>query len=105
MRLSDYDMTLEQLDKKYGGLTYNETTGDYSDKGGYIRRIRHSRANGDLMDEMEAGMLMVSINDDAELSMVDLIKKYGPLTLTEQDYYVDRNGIIRRILPYTPLAR
>jgi hypothetical protein len=103
--LSDYDMTFEQLDKKYGGLTYNETTGDYSDKCGYIRRINHSRANGDFMDEMEAGMLMVSINDDAELSMVDLINKYGPLTLTEQDYYVDRNGIIRRILPYTPLVR
>jgi len=104
-KMRDYDRTLEQLENKYGKLTYNEKKGDYSDSGGRIRRINHSLANGDLMDEMEAGIILVSLNDDFGLTLKELEAKYGKLTLDERDYYVDVKGIIRRILPYTPLVR
>ena len=103
--MRDYDMTHEQLTAKYGKLTYNDRTGDYSDNGGRVRRINHSRANGDLMDEMEAGLIMVSLNGDFDLTLKELEEKYGTLTLDERDYYVDSKGIIRRILPYRPLVR
>ncbi len=103
--MRDYDMTIDQLKQKYGGLTYRETAGHYVDSGGHIRRINHSRANGDFMDEMEAGLMFDSIHDDYTLSLDELERNYGPLTLNECDYYVDSKGIIRRILPYTPLVR
>jgi hypothetical protein len=103
--MSDYDLTDEELDRKYGGLVYNEKTGNYVDKKGCVRRIRHTRANGDFMDEMQSGMLLDTLDGDSVLSLEDLIERYGQLTLTKYDYYVDNKGIIRRILPYTPLVR
>ncbi len=103
--MSDYDLTNEELDRKYGGLVYNEKTGNYVDKKGYVRRIRHTRANGDFMDEMQSGMLLDTLDGDSVLSLEDLTEIYGALTLTKYDYYVDNKGIIRRILPYTPLVR
>jgi len=54
---------------------------------------------------MEAGLMFDSIHDDYTLTPDELEQKYGPLTLNECDYYVDSKGIIRRILPYTPLVR
>jgi len=101
--MRDYDMSLVKLIRKYGPLT--ENNGEWVDRGGRVRRINHSRANGDFMDEMEAGLLFDSLHDDAELSFAELEKKYGVLTLTDFDYYVDSKGIIRRILPYRPLVR
>ena len=103
--MSDYDLTYEELARKYGGLTYNEKTGNSVDGTGRIRRIAHTRANGDLMEEMQDGILFYTINDDYTLTLDELTEKYGPLTLTEKDYYVDSKGIIRRILPYRPLVR
>lgn len=103
--MSDYDLTYDELDRKYGGLVYNEKTGNYVDKKGCVRRIRHTRANGDFMDEMQSGMLLDTLDGDSVLSLDDLTERYGPLTLTKYDYYVDNKGIIRRILPYTPLVR
>ena len=103
--MSDYDLTYEELASKYGGLTYNEKTGNYVDPTGRVRRIAHTRANGDLMEEMEAGILFDTLDGDSVLSLEGLTEKYGPLTLTIYDYYVDNKGIIRRILPYTPLVR
>ena len=103
--MRDYDMTLEQLERKYKKLTYNESTGEYVDSGGHVRRINNTRANGDLMDEMEAGLIMDSLHYDYGLSLEKLEEKYGALTLDERDYYVDAKGIIRRILPYRPLVR
>lgn len=103
--MCDYDLTDDELDRKYGGLTYNQKTGNYVDKKGCVRRIAHTRANGDLMDEMQEGILFDTLKDDSVLSLEDLTKKYGPLTLTKYDYYVDSKGIIRRILPYRPLVR
>ncbi len=89
--------------KKYGTLV--EKDGNLVDSGGHVRRIQHSEANGDFMDEMEAGLLFDSLTDDSKLSLDELTKKYGPLTLTQYEYYVDNKGIIRRILHYTPLVR
>ena len=103
--MRDYDMTLEQLERKYGPLTYREKASHFVDAGGRIRRINHTRVNGDFMDEMEAGLMFDSIYDDYTLTLDELEQKYGPLTLNECDYYVDSKGIIRRILPYTPLIR
>lgn len=103
--MRDYDMSLKQLEKKYGKLTFMEKEGHYVDSGGRIRRINNSRANGDFMDEMEDGIMFHSLYDDFNLSLDELEEKYGALTLTEFDYYVDGKGIIRRILPYTPLVR
>jgi hypothetical protein len=103
--MSDYDLTDEELDCKYGGLVYNEKTGNYVDNTGRVRRIAHTRANGDFMDEMQAGMLFDTLDDDYKLTLEKLTEKYGQLTLTIYDYYVDSKGIIRRILPYTPLVR
>ena len=103
--MRDDDMTLEQLERKYGPLTYREKARHFVDAGGRIRRINHTRANGDFMDEMEAGLMFDSIHDDYTLTPDELEQKYGPLTLNECDYYVDSKGIIRRILPYTPLIR
>jgi len=54
---------------------------------------------------MEEGILFHSIHEDFNLSLEDLKKKYGQLTLTELDYYIDKDGIIRCILPYKPLVR
>ena len=103
-KMRDYDMSLVELVRKYGPLI--EKNGELVDRGGRVRRIiAHSRANGDLMDEMEEGILFDSLHDDSKLSFVELEKKYGSLTLTDLDYYVDSKGIIRRILPYTPLVR
>ena len=101
--MRDIDRTHAELVEKYGPLV--EKDGDWVDTNGFVRRINHCRANGDFMDEMEAGLLCHSIVEDANLSLDDLEKKYGTLTLTEYDYYVDSKGIIRRILPYTPLVR
>ena len=101
--MRDIDRTHEELVEKYGPLV--EKNGEWIDKDGCVRRINHSRANGDFMDEMEAGLLYDSLHDDFKLTLEELTKKYGGLTLTEYDYYVDRKGIIRRILPYTPLVR
>ena len=101
--MRDYDMSLVELVRKYGPLI--EKNGEWVDRCGRVRRINHSRANGDLMDEMEDGLLFDSLHDDSKLSFVELEKKYGVLTLTDLDYYVDSKGIIRRILPYTPLVR
>ena len=103
--MSDYDLTGDELNRKYGGLTYNPKTGNYVDKDGCVRRISHTRANGDVMDEMQSGMLLDTLDGDSVLSLEDLTEKYGPLTLTKYDYYVDNKEIIRRILPYTPLVR
>jgi hypothetical protein len=103
--MCDYDLTDDELDRKYGGLVYNPKTRNYVDKKDCVRRIAHTRANGDLMEEMEAGMLLDTLDGDSELKLEGLIEKYGPLTLTIYDYYVDSKGIIRRILPYTPLVR
>lgn len=103
--MSDYDLTYEELARKYGGLTYNEKTGNSVDRTGRVRRIAHTRANGDLMEEMQSGMLLDTLDSDSVLSLEKLTEKYGPLTLTIYDYYVDSKGIIRRILPYTPLVR
>ena len=103
--MRDIDMTLKQLEDKYGKLTFMEKAGHFIDGGGRIRRINHSRANGDLMYEMEEGILFHSIHEDFNLSLEDLKKKYGQLTLTELDYYIDKDGIIRCILPYKPLVR
>ncbi len=103
--MRDIDMNLKQLEEKYGKLTYMEKAGHIVDSSGRVRRINHSRANGDLMDEMEDGLIFHSLYDDFMLTMEDLEKKYGTLTLTELDYYIDKVGIIRRILPYTPLVR
>jgi hypothetical protein len=103
--MCDYDLTDEQLDRKYGGLTYNPKTGNYVDKKGCVRRIANTRANGDFMEEMQSGMLLDTLDGDFVLSLEGLTEKYGPLTLTIYDYYVDSKGIIRRILPYTPLVR
>ncbi len=94
--MRDYDMSLIELVRKYGPLT--EKNGEWVDRGGRVRRIiAHSRANGDLMDEMEDGILFDSLHDDSELSLVELENKYGVLTLTDFDYYMDSKGIIRRI--------
>lgn len=105
--MRDIDMTMKQLEDKYGELTYIEKAGHLVDSGGRVRRINHSRANGDFMDEMEDGLIFISLFDDysQSLTMEELEKKYGPLTLDERDYYVDKDGIIRCILPYTPLVR
>jgi hypothetical protein len=103
--MSDYDLTDDELACKYGGLTYNEKTGNYVDPTGRVRRIAHTRANGDLMEEMQSGMLLDTLDGDSDLKLEKLTEKYGPLTLTIYDYYVDSKGIIRRILPYTPLVR
>jgi hypothetical protein len=103
--MSDYDLTDEELDRKYGGLVYNEKTGNYVDNTGRVRRIAHTRANGDFMYEMQEGMLFDTLDDDYKLTLEELTEKYGQLTLTIYDYYVDSQGIIRRILPYTPLVR
>jgi hypothetical protein len=103
--MSDYDLTDAELARKYGGLTYNPKTGNALDRTGRVRRIAHTRANGDFMEEMQAGILFDTLDDDSVLSLEDLTKKYGELTLTIYDYYVDSKGIIRRILPYTPLVR
>ena len=81
-------MTLEQLERKYGPLTYREKASHFVDAGGRIRRINHTRANGDFMDEMEAGLMFDSIHDDYTLTPDELEQKYGPLTLNECDYYV-----------------
>jgi hypothetical protein len=104
-KMRDYEMTLEQLEDKYGKLTYFKQTKQYVDTKGCVRRINHTRANGDFMDEMEDGILLHSLHDDAGLTLEQLKEKYGELTLTDMDYYVDKDGIIRRILPYTPLVR
>jgi hypothetical protein len=101
--MRDIDLTLEELVKKYGKL--EEKGGDLVDSTGRVRRIAHSRANGDFMDEMEAGILFHSLSEEHHLSFEELVAKYGQLTLTEYDYYVDSKGIIRRILPYRPLVR
>ena len=98
-------MSLEQLEQKYGKLTYIEKAGEYVDIKGCVRRINHTRANGDFMDEMEDGILLHSLHDDYGLSLEQLKEKYGELTLTDMDYYVDKDGIIRLILPCTPLTR
>jgi hypothetical protein len=103
--MRDIDMTLKQLEDKYGKLTYMEKAGHFVDGGGRVRRINHSRANGDFMDEMEEGILFHSLEDDFNLTMEQLEQKYGKLTLDERFYYVDKDGIIRRILPYRPLVR
>jgi hypothetical protein len=101
--MRDIDRTHAELVEKYGPLV--EKDGDWVDTNGFVRRINHSRANGDFMDEMEAGLLCHSIVEDSKITLDELEKKYGTLTLTEYDYYVDGKGIIRRILPYTPLVR
>jgi hypothetical protein len=103
--MSDYDLTDEELGRKYGGLVYNEKTGNYVDNTGRVRRIAHTRANGDFIDEMQAGILFDTLDEDYKLTLEKLTEKYGQLTLTIYDYYVDSKGIIRRILPYTPLVR
>jgi len=103
--MRDIDMNLKQLEEKYGGLTYMEKAGNLVDSCGHVRRICHSRANWDLMDEMEDGLIFHSLYDDFVLTMEELEEKYGELTLTKLDYYIDKDGIIRRILPYTPLVR
>ena len=103
--MCDYELSYEELVRKYGPFVYYEKSGDYVDSTGRIRRIAHTRANGDLMEEMQDGILFYTINDDYTLTLDELTAKYGPLTLTEKDYYVDSKGIIRRILPYTPLVR
>ena len=100
--IRDYDMALEELEEKYGPLTLKDA--DWVDRTGRVRRINHTRANADLMDEMEAGLLNYSPEDN-KLTLVELMKKYGPLCLTEQQHYVDTYGNIRRILPCTPLVR
>lgn len=101
--MRDIDLTLEELVKKYGKL--EEKNGDLVDSTGRVRRINHSRANGDFMDEMEAGILFHSSSEEHHWPIEKLVEKYGQLTLTEYDYYVDSKGIIRRILPYRPLVR
>jgi hypothetical protein len=101
--MRDIDLTLDELVNKYGKL--EEKGEDLVDSTGRVRRINHSRANQDFMDEMEEGILFHSLSEEHHLSMEELVKKYGQLTLTEYDYYVDSKGIIRRILPYTPLVR
>ena len=103
--MRDYDRTMEQLVAKYGELTYMEEAGHYVDGSGHVRRINHTRANGDFMDEMEDGIMFDSIHDDSGLTLEQLEQKYGKLTLTDFDYYVDKDGIIRLILPYRPLVR
>ena len=103
--MRDIDMSLKQLEQKYGKLTYKEKARHFVDGDGRVRRINHSRANGDFMDEMEEGRLFHSLEDDFVLTMEELEEKYGELTLTERDYYVDKDGIVRRILPYRPLVR
>ena len=103
--MCDYELSYEELVRKYGPFVYYEKSGDYVDSTGRIRRIAHTRANGDLMDEMQKGLLLDTLDGDSVLSQEDLTEKYGPLTLTKYDYYVDNKGIIRRILPYTPLVR
>jgi hypothetical protein len=103
--MRDYDMSLEQLEDKYGKITYFEQAGQYVDIKGCVRRINHTRSNGDFMDEMEDGILLHSLHDDYGLTLEQLKEKYGELILTDMDYYVDKDGIIRRILPYTPLVR
>jgi len=103
--MRDIDMTLKQLEDKYGKLTYMEKAGHFVDGGGHVRRINHSRANGEFMDEMEEGRLFHSLEEDFKLTMEELEQKYGKLTLDERYYYVDKDDIIRRILPYRPLVR
>ena len=99
--MCDYEVTYERLVRKYGPFVYYEKNGAYVDNTGRIRRISHTRANYDLMDDMQSGILFYTIYNDSELKLDKLTEKYGPLTLTEKDYYVDNKGIIRRILPYT----
>ena len=96
-------MSYDELVMKYGPL--EDKNGQLVDGNGFVRRIHHSRANGDFMDEMEEGLLMDTLHDDHQLSMSKLEEKYGVLRLTDMDYYLDAKGIIRRILPYTPLVR
>jgi hypothetical protein len=103
--MCDYELSYEELERKYGKLVYNPKTGNSVDSTGRVRSISHTRANGDLMEEMEAGILFDTLDGDSELKLEKLTEKYGPLTLTIYDYYVDSKGIIRRILPYTPLVR
>jgi hypothetical protein len=103
--MRDIDMNLKQLEDKYGKLTYKEKAGHFVDSGGHVRRINHSRANGEFMDEMEEGRLFHSLEEDFNLTMEELEQKYGKLTLDERYYYVDKDDIIRRILPYRPLVR
>jgi len=103
--MRDIDMTLKQLEDKYGKLTYMEKAEHFVDSGGRVRRINHSRANGDFMDEMEEGRLFHSLGEDFNLTMEQLEEKYGKLTFDERYYYVDKDDIIRRILPYRPFVR
>jgi hypothetical protein len=104
-RMRDIDLTVKQLEQKYGRLDYIEKAGNLVDSSGRVRRINHTRANNDFMREMEAGILFQSLYDDFNLTLKGLEQKYGTLRLTPEDYYVDSKGIIRRILPYTPLTR
>lgn len=103
--MRDIDMSLKQLEEKYGKLTYMEKAGHLVDEGGRVRRICHTRANGEFMDEMEEGRLFHSLEEDFNLTMEKLEEKYGKLTLDEGYYYVDKDDIIRRILPYRPFVR
>jgi len=103
-KMGDYDLTFEQLEGKYGKLEFMNNQ-DWVDSSGRIRRIAHTGANGDLMHEMEAGLLFHTIHDDSKLTFEELEDKYGKLTLSPYDYYIDSYNIIRRILPYTPGVR
>jgi hypothetical protein len=96
-------LTISELMRKYRLLI--ERNGEWVDKKGCVHPINNSRVNGDLMDEMEAGLLCDSLHYDSNLTLEELTKKYGTLTLTEHDYYVDSKGIIRHILPYRPFIR
>ena len=101
--MGDCVLTLEQLENKYGKMTLMND--NWVDSTGRVRRIAHTRANGDFMEEMEAGLLYHTIHDDFALTLEQLEDKYGKLTLTKNDYYIDISGIIRRILPYSPGVR
>ena len=74
--MRDIDRTDAEFVEKYG--VHIEKNKDLVYKDGCVRR---SRANGDFMDEMEAGLLCHSIVDDGKLSLVELEKKHWTLTL------------------------
>jgi hypothetical protein len=66
--IRDYDMTLEELVAKYGPLTLKDV--DWVDRTVRVRRINHTRANGDFMDEMQAGLQMTEVYPFEKLLLI-----------------------------------
>ena len=51
--VSDINLSFEQLEQKYGTLTWNTDTDDYTDSFGFVRRIADARDNLELSNHMD----------------------------------------------------